>query len=417
MNIEVLEIEKAFLVGVDIGEFDCEESLLELKELCVTAGLKPEFTISQKRQNYDRATFIGSGKLEEIKQISEDYEINVLIFDDELSATQIKNIEDITEIRTIDRTMLILDIFSQRSLSKEGKLQIELAQQKYRLPRLSGIGADLSKIRAGVGARGPGETKLESDKRLIRNKINFLEKELEKLESRRDLRRNRRKKDNVITVSIAGYTNSGKSTLLNVLTGASVLSEDKLFATLDPTSRSLKLPDGRDVLLVDTVGLISRLPHHLVKAFKSTLEEISDSDIILHVIDISNPNMDKNIKVTEEIFKDLECLDVPIIKVYNKCDKVDKNIPNSNLNIDIQNDVIISAKNNIGFDGLLNAIEKNINKRSKKLSLLIPYDKTDLLSVIRKEGVIYTETYLDQGVAVDALVDSKVIYIFSDYEI
>ncbi len=412
MNENIEKVDKAILVGVDIGEFDIEKSLEELKELSITAGVDPVFTIYQKRKEYDKSTFIGSGKLEEIIDISNNYEIDLLIFDNELTATQIKNIENVTNIRVIDRTMLILDIFAQRAKSKEGILQVELAQQKYRLPRLSGIGSQLSRLKAGVGARGPGETKLETDKRIIRERISFLKKELSDLEKRRELRRKRRKKDDIIVVSIAGYTNVGKSTLLNCLTKSDVLSEDKLFATLDPTSRYLTLPDGRNVLLVDTVGLISRLPHHLIEAFKSTLEEISNSNLILHVLDISNPDFYEQKNVTDQILKDLNCSDIPVIYVYNKCDKIKNHDLNSSKE---ENSVFISAKTGIGLDNLLQLIQDNINQKYKRLNILIPYDKVGIIAEIRKTGSIYSEEYLCDGIKIDALVDNKIIYMVSNY--
>ena len=283
------KIEKAVLVSADIGEYDCEASMDELSELARTAGAEEAARVVQKRDAYESATVIGEGKLEEVKELCANLGAKLLIFDCELTASQIRNIEEETDVRVIDRTMLILDIFAGRAVSREGKLQVELAQLKYRLPRLMGIGASLSRLGGGIGTRGPGETQLETDRRHIRRRIDKLSQELKELEERRGYSRSRRRKDNVQVGAIVGYTNAGKSTLLNLLTNAGVLAENKLFATLDPTSRAIELPDGRSLLLVDTVGLIRRLPHNLVEAFKSTLEEAACADIILHVCDVSDP--------------------------------------------------------------------------------------------------------------------------------
>ncbi len=278
--------ERAVLVDVDSGEYDVDSSISELGELAETAGAQVVAKVIQKREKPNAATYLGSGRLEELKIFCEDNDIDLLIFDSELSPSQLRNIEDITDVRVVDRTTLILDIFAARAKSGEGKLQVELAQVKYSLPRLTGKGTQLSRLGGGIGTRGPGESKLESDRRHIRRRINSLEEELKALKSRRDLLRERRAKDGVETVAIVGYTNAGKSTLMNALTNAGVLVEDKLFATLDPTSRALILPDGRSVMLIDTVGLIRRLPHHLVEAFKSTLEEAASADVILNVCSI-----------------------------------------------------------------------------------------------------------------------------------
>ena len=278
---------RVMLCAVDIGEYDAERSLDELAELADTAGADTVIRVIQKRPSYEPATCIGSGRLDEMAELCEREEIDQIIFDCELTATQIRNIEDICGVHTIDRTMLILDIFAQRATTHEGRLQVEIAQYRYRLPRLAGMGLKLSRLGGGIGTRGPGETKLETDKRHIRARIASLSEELKEIEKRRGLHRERRKKDGVLVCAIVGYTNVGKSTLLNTLTEASVLAENKLFATLETTSRAIELPDGRSVMLVDTVGLISRLPHHLVEAFKSTLEEAANADVILHIVDAS----------------------------------------------------------------------------------------------------------------------------------
>ncbi len=346
----------AVLVSIDTGDFDVEVSILELTELAKTAGAKIVSQIIQKKERFDPATCIGSGKLEELKQICDNLEPDIIIFDCELTATQIRNIENFTDVYTIDRTMLILDIFAMRAKTAEGKLQVELAQQRYRLPRLTGLGVQLSRLGAGIGTRGPGESKLETDKRHIRNRISHLKKELEQVEKRRNLMRQRRKKDGIVTVAIVGYTNVGKSTLLNSLTKADVLAENKLFATLETTSRGIRLKNGKEVILVDTVGLIRRLPHHLVEAFKSTLEEASNADVLLHICDASVDDAKEKADVTLQLLKDLGCVGIPIITVFNKCD----------LNPEIyefkDDSVKISAKNKKGFDDLLEKIEENLAK-------------------------------------------------------
>ena len=312
--------ETAVLVGVDLGEYDCEASLDELEELAKTAGAEVEARVTQRRETPDSATFIGSGRLKEIKNFCADNDVDLLIFDSELTPSQQRNIEDITDVRVVDRTQLILDIFAARARSGEGKLQVELAQLKYLLPRLGGKGTSMSRLGGGIGTRGPGETKLESDRRHIRRRIKNLEDGLEALSRRRKLARERREKDEVETVAIVGYTNAGKSTLMNALTQAGVLAEDKLFATLDPTSRALTLPDGRRVMLIDTVGFIRRLPHGLVEAFKSTLEEAASATLILNVCDASSPDCAEHLEVTNRLLEELGCKGKPIIAVFNKCD-------------------------------------------------------------------------------------------------
>ncbi len=411
MNENLQKSTKAILISVDTGEFDTELSLDELEELAKTAGVEVMAKATQKRPAYDTATCMGSGKLEELVQTAQDLDIDLVIFDHELTANQTRNIEKILDVRVIDRTTLILDIFAQRALSKEGRIQVELAQQKYRLPRLAGKGVELSRLGGGIGTRGPGESKLETDKRHIRRRIEALEAELKELERRRELHRARRKKDNVIVGAIVGYTNVGKSTLLNALTDAGVLAEDKLFATLDITSRALELPDGRSVLLVDTVGLIRRLPHNLVEAFKSTLEEAANADIIINIIDISADDAFEQAEVTKNLLAELGCEGIPQINVLNKCDK----LPES---ADIKNDettVKISAKKCIGFDDLLKCIANNLPETARRVKLLIPYDKTAVITNIRDDGKIFSEEYAADGTLLDALVDNKMFYMVEKY--
>ena len=404
---------RAVLVSADTGEFDAERSIDELEELAKTAEAEVVAKVIQKRPAYDSATCIGSGRLEELAGECEALEAELIIFDCELTAVQVRNIEKILDIRVIDRTTLILDIFAQRALSREGKLQVELAQQRYRLPRLAGKGVQLSRLGGGIGTRGPGETKLETDKRHIRTRIAALEAEIKELEERRELHRKRRKKDNIIVGAIVGYTNVGKSTLLNALTDAGVLAENKLFATLDTTSRSLELPDGRSILLVDTVGLIRRLPHHLVDAFKSTLEEAASADIIIHIIDASADDAAEQAEVTRKLLAELGCEDIPQINVLNKCDKLPES---ANFACD-ETTVRISAKEKQGFDELLDCIARNLPQTSKRMKLLIPYDKTAMIGSIRTDGKIFSEEYLPEGTLLDALVDNKVMYMFEPYKI
>ena len=424
----------ALLVGVDTGEYDAESSMEELFELAKSAGAQAVASISQKLDKKEPATCVKSGKLQEIKTFCEQEDIELIIFDTELSPVQIRNIEEITDVRVIDRTMLILDIFALRAKSAEGKIQVELAQLKYMLPRLSGKGVALSRLGGGIGTRGPGETKLETDRRHINTRIQTLKAQLKNVEEHRALLRRRRKKDGVITVAIVGYTNAGKSTLMNFLTDAGVLSEDKLFATLDPTSRALKLKNGASVMLIDTVGLVRRLPHHLVEAFKSTLEEAAEADIILNVCDASSEEARLHLEVTNNLLYELGCKDKPIIPVLNKCDlskcdltkcdltkcdllegelvkseqtkeallKKDSSFDDS---VCISGAVRISAKYGTGIDELLKAIENSLPKKVKRVKLLLPFDKAKIVGALRKDSVVYSEEYTAQGIEVDALID------------
>ena len=402
---------KAVLITVDTGEFDAELSLKELEELAHTAGAEVVGQVMQKRPSPDTATYIGSGRLAELTAELEALGAELLIFDCELTANQTRNIENITDVRAIDRTTLILDIFAQRALSAEGRIQVELAQQKYRLAHLAGKGISMSRLGGGIGTRGPGESKLETDRRHIRRRIELLEDDLKEIRRRRDLIRKRRKKDSVLTAAVVGYTNVGKSTLLNALTDAGVLAENKLFATLDITSRSIELPDGRSVLLTDTVGLIRRLPHHLVEAFKSTLEEAANADIILNVIDISSDDAYGQAQVTNELLSELGCDDIPKINVLNKCDKLPGwvNIPEDSTTVKI------SAKEQTGFDRLLEVIAANLPEQAVRGSFVIPYDKGSLLNTIRADGKIFSEEYTEKGTLIDALVDKKVYYLVEEY--
>ena len=408
--MEEKHLTRAILIGADTGEYDAESSMDELSELAKTAGAEELARVLQKREAYEPATVIGEGKLAEVKELCGSLGAELLIFDCELTASQIRNVEDETDVRVIDRTMLILDIFAGRAVSREGKLQVELAQLKYRLPRLMGIGASLSRLGGGIGTRGPGETQLETDRRHIRRRIDKLSAELKELEERRGYARDRRKKDSVQVGAIVGYTNAGKSTLLNLLTGADVLAEDKLFATLDPTSRAIELPDGRSLLLVDTVGLIRRLPHHLVEAFKSTLEEAACADIIIHVCDVSDPEAAEKADVTLKTLADLGAAEIPVVTVLNKCDLLTENIPEDD------STVKISAKKAQGIDRLLQVVAANLPETAKRMKLLLPYDKAGFTAKLRENGKVFTEEYTETGVLVDALVDQMLIKQMSQYE-
>lgn len=405
------EQERAILVAVDTGEYDAAVSLDELEELAQTAGAVVLGKISQKRPAVDKTTCVGSGMLEQIKNQASALGANLLIFDHELTASQLRNIEEATDLAVVDRTTLILDIFAQRARSREGKLQVELAQQKYRLPRLMGQGTALSRLGGGIGTRGPGESKLESDRRHIRRRIESLEEQLRDLERQRSTRRARRKKDGVITVAIVGYTNVGKSTLLNTLTNAGVLAEDKLFATLDPTARALTLPDGRTVMLIDTVGLVRRLPHQLVEAFQSTLEEAADADLLLHVCDISSPEADDQIEVTRRLLDELGCTGTPVVTALNKCDQLE-----SMPVIMGSGTVLISARTGYGLNRLLEAMAKALPPSQLRMRLLLPYEKAALAAEIRESGKIFSEEYTPDGLLLDALVSTRISWKLEDFQ-
>lgn len=404
---------RVLLAAVDTGEYDAEQSLDELEELADTAGADTAARIVQKRPAFDSATCIGPGRLEEMAQLCQSGDIDQIIFDHELTATQIRNIEDACGVHTIDRTMLILDIFAQRATTHEGRLQVELAQQRYRLPRLAGMGVQLSRLGGGIGTRGPGETKLETDKRHIRTRISNLSAELKEIEKRRTYARSRRKKDGVLVCAIVGYTNVGKSTLLNLLTDAGVLAENKLFATLETTSRAIELPDGRSLMLVDTVGLIRRLPHHLVEAFKSTLEEAANADVILHICDASAENCEEQAQVTLDLLSELGCDGIPVVTVFNKCDLLPEELAFAP---ETRNAVLISAKENRGMDQLLAALAKALPDPARRMRLLLPFSQGGLLNEIRSSGKLFSEEYTPDGVLVDAMVDVRLQKAAAPYE-
>lgn len=397
--------ERALLLGVDTGEYDCAVSLAELEQLADTAGAETVCVVSQKLESPNPATYIGTGRLMEVREFCTSNEVDLVIADGELSPAQQRNLERETGVRVIDRTTLILDIFAQRARSREGKIQVELAQLQYALPRLFGQGKSLSRLGGGIGTRGPGETKLESDRRHIRRRIFALKEELRQIEKRRDALRTRRKKDGVITVAIVGYTNAGKSTLLNTLTEAGVLAQDKLFATLDPTARKLTLPNGQAVMLVDTVGVVRRLPHQLVEAFKSTLEEAKAADLLLNVCDASDASCAEHLEVTERLLADLGCAHTPVITVMNKCDRVPElyTLPT------LGNTVHISAATGAGISELLSAMEQALCLTVARVSVLVPFSEGHILALIREHGQVLSEEYLPEGTKAEVLADGALL--------
>lgn len=400
----------AVLCGVDTGAFDMKRAMDELESLAQTAGADVIAHFVQKSSAFDVATCIGSGKLSELAEFCKNNDVEMVIFNHELTASQMRNIEDAADVTVIDRTALILDIFAQRARTAEGRLQVELAQLKYRLPRLAGLGRALSRQGGGIGSRGPGEAKLETDKRYIRHRIEKLESQLKELTKRREYAHKRRKKDGVITVAIVGYTNVGKSTLLNALTDAGVLAENMLFATLDPTARALELPDGRTVMLVDTVGLVSRLPHNLVEAFKSTLEEAVNADLILNVCDISSPEAAQQVKITKDLIYELGGGDIPTITVANKCDALgDETVVMG------EKTVYISAKTGYGLNKLLESIQSGLKSTVRRIQILVPYTDIGILNLVRERGKVFSEEYCEDGVYADVLADIRDIDAIKKY--
>lgn len=393
--------------------------MLELKELVQAAGAEVVGDLIQNRSSIDAATYMGSGKIEEIKAYAESLDASMVVFNDELSGAQIRNIEDIVGKKIIDRTTLILDIFAQRALSREGKLQVELAQLKYRLPRLYGMGGQMSRTGAGIGTRGPGEQKLEKDKRHILNRAANIRKELKEVVKIRDIQRAQRSKNRVPIVALVGYTNAGKSTLLNELIKShpdyekdkEVFVKDMLFATLDVTLRKALLPNKKEFLVVDTVGFVSKLPHDLVDAFKATLEEVTYADLILHVIDATNDSSDIQKSTTESVLKDLKADDKYTITVYNKIDKLDLDVYPRN-----QEDLVyLSAKKNINMDKLMDMIQKALDKYSYHVKLLLPYDQGHIFSSLSDKYALESFEYLDTGISVSLSLDEIDYNKYKDY--
>ena len=397
--------------GSDVPE--CERSLDELERLLDTAGGSVAYRVIQVKDSFDPRTCIGSGKVKEISELCSANGIELVIFDFELSPAQIRNLEgDIGgEVRVIDRSMLILDIFALHATSGEGKLQVELAQLRYSAPRLMGHGTELSRLGGGIGTRGPGETKLESDRRHMKEKVIALEKRLAEMEHNRAVMRAQRDRSGLPKIALVGYTNAGKSTLLNALTGAGVLSEDKLFATLDPTTRKLELPCGESVLLTDTVGFIRKLPHHLVKAFKSTLDEVVYADILVIVSDITDDEVADHLEVTRSVIEELGASDKPVILVYNKCDLLDSDrIPPEGDNI-----VALSGVTGQGIDRFLSVIEEEIHRFKKKYIILIPYSNQSVLSALYNSYTVLEVNYVDDGISAEVILDERGRGMYSKY--
>lgn len=410
MELNEEKKELVAIVGLHTGARDhlndtTEESMRELTELVETAGGEVVCEMVQNRNAPDSGTYIGEGKLEELREAVAALDVSLVVFDDELSPVQLRNINEYIGVRILDRSMLILDIFAVRARSGEGKLQVELAQLKYQLPRLRGMGIELSRTGAGIGTRGPGETKLETDRRHIRTRIAALEEEIREIKKHRELLRERRKKDNVITAALVGYTNAGKSTLLNRLTDAGVFAENKLFATLDTTSRAITLDDNRQIILIDTVGFIRKLPHYLVEAFKSTLEEAATADFLLHVIDVSSPEADNQIQVVNNVLEEIGAGGKPTINVYNKCDLNENYIP---VRSDSSASVFISARTGRGIDELLDAIAQTAPGRKSRYKLLIPYSDGSVLNMLHSSEKVIGEEYTESGTLVDVMLDKTV---------
>ncbi len=399
--------ERIILVGVSLHEKDdMEKSLDELEELAKTAGAITVAKVIQNRETIHPGTYIGKGKIAEVKELILELDATGVVCDDELSPAQLKNLEMELDIKVIDRTVMILDIFAQRASTREGKIQVELAQLKYRSSRLVGLRSSLSRLGGGIGTRGPGEKKLEMDRRLIRDRISQLNKELEDVKQSRETARKQRSKNPIPVVSIVGYTNAGKSTLLNTLTAAGVLEEDKLFATLDPTTRNLTLESGQQILLTDTVGFIRKLPHHLVDAFKSTLEEAKYADIIIHVVDASNEEADTQMYVVYETLEKLGVGDKTIITAFNKQDKLETEQVIKDFKAD--KTVKISAKKKIGLDCLLNTIEEILREQKILIERVYSYQEAGKIQIIRKYGQLLEEEYREDGIFVKAYVPKEI---------
>ncbi len=403
-NNELIEKVILFAVDLDNGE-NIEDNLDELEELVKTAGAVVVGRLIQKKEHVDTATYLGSGKTEELADMVVGTGATGVVCDDELSPIQLTNLERELDTKIMDRTMVILDIFAGRANTREGKIQVELAQLKYRSSRLIGMRSSMSRLGGGIGTRGPGEKKLEIDRRVIRDRIAQLSRELEDVKQHREVMRKQRMQGNLPIVSIVGYTNAGKSTLLNHLTGAGVLEEDKLFATLDPTSRNYKLANGQEIIITDTVGFIRKLPHHLINAFRSTLEEARYADIILHVVDASNSHADIQILAVYETLRGLGVTDKPVITAFNKIDKLEGSPVLKDLTADYT--LNISAKHEIGFDDLSDILANVINQTRNYVEKIIPYTDAGLLNRIHKSGTLLEEEYREDGIYIRAYVDKS----------
>lgn len=401
------ETERVILVGVSLSDQDDTlKSLEELKDLASTAGAQTVGVVVQNREQMHPGTYIGKGKIEEVKDLLWELDATGIICDDELSPVQMKNLQDELDAKVMDRTLVILDIFAARASTSEGKIQVELAQLKYRQSRLTGFGTAMSRLGGGIGTRGPGEKKLEMDRRLIKSRIAQLNRELKDVKRHREVTREQRSRNHVPVAAIVGYTNAGKSTLLNTLTGAGILAEDKLFATLDPTTRELRLPSGQGILLTDTVGFIRKLPHHLIEAFRSTLEEAKYADIILHVVDAANPQMDEQMYTVYETLQNLEVTDKPVITIFNKQDKVagDKIIRDFHADYTVS----ISAKTKEGIPELLKTIEAVLREQKIAIENLYPYQEAGKIQLIRRYGELQEEEYREDGIFIRAYVPIEI---------
>lgn len=399
--------EKVILVGIsEQGGDDAEDSLAELAELVKTAGAVVVGTLIQKRETIHPGTYVGTGKVDEIAQLLAATGATGIVCDDELSPAQMKNLESILATKVMDRTLIILDIFAARATTSEGKIQVELAQLKYRLSRLSGLGKSMSRLGGGIGTRGPGEKKLEIDRRLINDRIAQLNRELKEVVKHRDITRAKREKNDVPVVAIVGYTNAGKSTLLNHLTDAEVLEEDKLFATLDPTTRMLELDGHQQVLLTDTVGFIRKLPHHLIEAFKSTLEEAKYADYIFHVVDASNPQMDKQMHIVYETLDRLGVKNKKIVTLFNKMDQRMDDEPLRDFRAD--HILMISAARNEGLDKIKDLLQEMLREDKVYIERVIPYAQAGIIQLVREKGELVSEEYVPEGIAIKAYVPMEV---------
>ncbi len=412
------EVERAILAGVERpgSSWPIEESMAELERLADTAGAKVVATFTQRKEKPDAAFFLGRGKVNELAMEIQNLEATLLILDDELTPSQQHNLERMLGVKVIDRTALILDIFAQRARSREGKLQVELAQLRYNLPRLSGQGLALSRLGGGIGTRGPGETKLEVDRRRIYSKIHDIEEQIDGMKKSRSLHRKRRKESQIPLVALVGYTNAGKSTLLNKLTGSEVFAEDKLFATLDPTTRHLQLPEKQEILLTDTVGFIQKLPHTLVKAFRATLEEVQEADLLLHVVDCSNENLEAQIEAVVAVLKELEADSKPVLYVFNKADQ----LANPHIREQLlhgRDGVFISAMTGENLDGLQRRIEGFFQESQVRMTLLIPYDEGAAVTKLHKLNAVVETAYEETGTKVEVRLPLSEKDNFTKYEL
>lgn len=399
--------ERVILVGVSVSDTDdTEQSLKELKELAATAGAETAGMLIQNREKIHPGTYIGTGKIDELRRMAEVLEADAVICDDELSPAQLRNLQQELDLKVMDRTLVILDIFAARASTSEGKIQVELAQLKYRQARLVGLRDSLSRLGGGIGTRGPGEKKLEMDRRLIKDRIAQLNRELDEVKRSREVARSRRSRQSVPVAAIVGYTNAGKSTLLNKMTGAQVLEEDKLFATLDPVTRILVLPSGQEMLLTDTVGFIRKLPHHLIDAFRSTLEEAKYADVILHVVDASNPQAEQQMHTVYETLRNLGVSGKTVVTLFNKQDRISEKEPMRDGNAD--HSLPVSAKYGDGLDELKDLLEKILNERKVLIERLYHYRDAGVIQLIRRQGQLLAEEYRDDGIFVRAYVPMEI---------